>query len=308
MPPEETLSPYSYYSDLIDRVIEDPSSYQNSISNVERAGNKLYNQDEVGDNQPVNYLSEAKKIEEDKIAESSVDRDLYGFIPGEWLPDWVKHGYNNSIEGLGYQIATGKSYFDIGTYAQDEKDYPFLEDIGSTVTSFLTITDLATIAGGGIGAGAIANMGYKKAAQKTIQGLIRKNATKGLGKEGAEKLARETVEKIVSENKLKASQLLVNAGSKKGIGGGITTELATEIVEAGAKKLPSKIMSEAIGGAGGLGAYSGIQSMLNQEIQTGDISAVQTLKDTAIGTGLGFITAGSGAGTASTGTNWNASS
>ena len=296
MPPEETLSPYSYYSDLIDRVIEDPDSYQNSISNIERAGNRLYNQDEVGDNQPVNYLSEAKKIEEDKIAESSVDKDLYGFIPGDWLPDWVKHGYNNSIEGLGYQIATGKSYFDIGTYAQDEKDYPFLEDIGSTVTSFLTITDIATIAGGGFGAGAIANMGYKKAAQKTIQGLIRKNATKGLGKEGAEKLARETVEKIVSENKLKASQLLVNASSKKGIGGGITTELATEIVEAGAKKLPSKIMSEAIGGAGGLGAYSGIQSMLNQEIQTGDISAVQTLKDTVIGTGLGAITAGSGAG------------
>jgi len=296
MPPEETLSPYSYYSDLIDRVLEDPSSYQNSISNIEKSGNKLYNQDEVGDNQPANYLSEAKKMEEDKIAESSVDRDLYGFIPGDWLPNWVKNGYNNSIEGLGYQIATGKSYFDIGTYAQDEKDYPFLEDIGSTVTSFLTITDIATIAGGGFGAGAIANMGYKKAAQKTIQGLIRKNATKGLGKEGAEKLARETVEKIVNENKLKASQLLVNASSKKGIGGGITTKLATEIVEAGAKKLPNKIMSEAIGGAGGLGAYSGIQSMLNQEVQTGDISAIQTLKDTVIGTGLGAFTAGSGAG------------
>ena len=96
MPPEETLSPYSYYSDLIDRVIEDPNSYQNSISNIERAGNRLYNQDEVGDNQPVNYLAEAKKIEEDKIADSSVDRDLYGFIPGDWLPDWVKNGYNNS--------------------------------------------------------------------------------------------------------------------------------------------------------------------------------------------------------------------
>ena len=292
MPPEETLSPYSYYSDLIDRVIEDPNSYQNSISNIERAGNRLYNQDEVGDNQPVNYLAEAKKIEEDKIGESSVDRDLYGFIPGDWLPDWVKNGYNNSIEGLGYQIATGKSYFDIGTYAEDEKTYPFLEDIGSTVMSFMTITDIGTIALGGLGAGAVANIGYKKAAQKTVEGLIRKGITKGLGKEGAEKYARETVETIVKENKLKATQLLMNPKT----GAGLEKKLATEIVEAGAKKLPSKIMSETIGGAGGLGAYSGIQSMLNQEVQTGDIGVVQTLKDTVIGTGLGALTAGSGAG------------
>ena len=296
MPPEETISPYSYYSDLIDKVIEDPSSYQNSISNIELSGNRLYNQDEVSDNQPFKYLSKAKEIEESKIAESSVDKDLYGFIPGDWLPNWVKNGYNNSIEGLGYQIATGKSFFDIGTYAEDEKDYPFLEDIGSTVMSFLTITDIGTIAlGGGLG-GAAVNVGYKKTAQQAVKALIKKNMTKGLGKESAEKLAKETVEKIVNENKLKATQLLVNAGSKKGIGGGITTELATEIVEAGAKKLPSKIMSEGLTGAGGLGAYSGIQSMLNQEIQTGDIGVVQTLKDTFVGGGLGFMTAGSGAG------------
>ena len=25
------------------------------------------------------------------------DEKLYGFIPGRWLPNWVKQGYNQSI-------------------------------------------------------------------------------------------------------------------------------------------------------------------------------------------------------------------
>ena len=28
------------------------------------------------------------------------DEKLYGFIPGRWLPNWVKQGYNQSIEGM----------------------------------------------------------------------------------------------------------------------------------------------------------------------------------------------------------------
>ena len=51
--------------------------------------------------------------------------------------------------------------------------------------------------------------------QKTIQGLIRKGITKGLGKEGAEKAAKETVEKLVRENSLKASHVLMKKGINK---------------------------------------------------------------------------------------------
>ena len=36
---------------------------------------------------------------------------LYGFIPGGWLPDWVKDGYNRSIEGMAQQVMSGKPVF-----------------------------------------------------------------------------------------------------------------------------------------------------------------------------------------------------
>ena len=290
MPIENKVTQYSYYSDIIDKVLEDPEKYKNSIPNIEQLGNKIYNESSVRDTGVNNYLDEAKKAEEKELKKSRKNAELYGFIPGEWLPDWVKSGYNNSIEGLGYQIATGQSFFNIGTYAEDPKDYPILEDIGSTVMSFMTLTDMGTILAGGGLAGSVANIGYKKAAQQTVKGLIKNGITKGLGREGAEKLAKETVETIVNENKFKATQLLMNPTT----GGGLTKEIATKIVETGAKKLPDKIMSQTISGAGGLGFYSGIQSTLGQQVNTGDISAVQVLKDTAVGAGLGGLTAGSG--------------
>ena len=56
-----------------------------------------------------------------EVKTSKADENLYGFIPGDWLPSWVKDGYNNSIEGLTYQIATGKPKFDLGSYSENPK-------------------------------------------------------------------------------------------------------------------------------------------------------------------------------------------
>ena len=36
------------------------------------------------------------------------DEKLYGFVPGRWLPNWVKQGYNQSIEGMAQQFVKGK--------------------------------------------------------------------------------------------------------------------------------------------------------------------------------------------------------
>ena len=41
------------------------------------------------------------------------ERRLYGFIPGEWLPNWVKQGYNQSIEGMARQIMNGEEVFKV---------------------------------------------------------------------------------------------------------------------------------------------------------------------------------------------------
>ena len=114
MPPEETLSPYSYYSDLIDRVIEDPNSYQNSISNIERAGNRLYNQDEVGDNQPVNYLDEAKILVGDSKkggfgGMSLKDIMLYGGLGTGILGKLIEGGQQ---DGGDAQIAKNRTVYD----------------------------------------------------------------------------------------------------------------------------------------------------------------------------------------------------
>jgi len=283
---------YSYYEDLLKRAGENPERYENSVPGIEQLGDRIYNQTQVSQTQIEDFIPEATKIAEEEVYASREDAKLYGFVPGKWLPDWVKEGYNNSIEGLGYQIATGQRFFDVSEDYQENKG--FAEDVGEAVTSFFTLTDMGTlIAGGGL-AGGVANMGYKKAAKETIKGLVRQNVIKGLSKEAAEEAAEKTVIQLVQKNKLKATQVLMQSGSQKGIGGGITKELATEIVEAGASKLPNKIMSSAIGGAGGMGLYGGLQSAFGQKIQSGDIDALIVTKDAVTNAGLGAVTAGSG--------------
>lgn len=280
---------YSFYEDLLKRAGQNPEKYQNAIPGIEQLGDKLYNKTQVTETQVEDYLPEAKKVAEQEVFESRENAELYGFIPGKWLPEWVKEGYNNSIEGLGYQIATGQRFFEVSEDYLDNKS--FAEDVGQSVMSFFTIADMGSlIAGGGI-AGGIANVGYKNAAKQTIKQLIKNNVQKGLSKEAAERAAQKTVTQLVSKNKKKAAQVI---RASSGMKNKISEKLALEIVEEGAKKLPNKIMSSAIGGGGGLGFYGGLQSAFGQELQSGDISALMVTKDAAINAGLGFVTAGSG--------------
>ena len=66
---------------------------------------------------------------------------------GGILPRFVKEGFNNSITGLAIQIATGNAPFNL-----KDADPNLLEQVGSTVVSFLQPLDLATtFIGGGVG-------------------------------------------------------------------------------------------------------------------------------------------------------------
>ena len=69
---------------------------------------------------------------------------LYGIIPEDWIPDFYKEGYNNSIEGMAYQMISGKQFFEI------EPDYNrgMIDDVMATISSFITPTDLLTMATG----------------------------------------------------------------------------------------------------------------------------------------------------------------
>ena len=106
------------------------------------------------------------------------ERKLYGFIPGEWLPNWVKQGYNQSIEGMARQVMNGESVFTV----DQGYDPNMLEDIAATVMSFATPTDFATLAlGGGLGGVAVKGM--------AVKGLTKEFAKRGMVKSGLAKTA-----------------------------------------------------------------------------------------------------------------------
>ena len=67
---------------------------------------------------------------------------LFGLVGAEnWAPEWMKRGYNQSIEGLAYQWLHDKPYFKESPY----QNPGMLNDILSTVMSFATVTDFATL-------------------------------------------------------------------------------------------------------------------------------------------------------------------
>ena len=127
---------------------------------------------------------------------------------------------------------------------------------------------------GGLGARAVAKAG----AREVIEAGVRTGLKKGL--------AKETVEALVEKNAVQATQLLMKNNVKK--------DVAEKVIADATKKVSNKIYAEAAQGATGLGFYSGLQSALGQEVQTGDISAVQTLADASKGAILGGVTAGTG--------------
>jgi len=190
--------------------------------------------------------------------ESFFDETLYGFIPGGWLPDWVKQGYNQSIEGMAREVLRGKPVFNV----DQNYDPNMLEDIGATVMSFLTPTDVgAMFLGGGVGGLAVKKMATKKLIQAGINDKVA-NVAVGTGF------------KRIQNHKERAAKLAVKFNRGK------------VMEQAGAK---------ATTGASGLGFYSGLQSMLGQEVTNDDISLVQTVKDATIGATLGAATGGVGA-------------
>jgi len=85
-------------------------------------------------------------------------KKLYGIIPEDWIPDFYKEGYNNSIEGMAYQMISGKQFFDI----DPTKNPEMINDIMATISSFITPTDILSMAtGGGIAAKILGKYGSK---------------------------------------------------------------------------------------------------------------------------------------------------
>ena len=104
-----------------------------------------------------------------------------------WIPDFIKQGYNNSITGMARELAIGKKPFDI-----EEYDPNVLEDIGSGVVSLFMPADLITmVAGGGVGGFAVRSAAKRAGTMATKQLLrsgISKNTTRAIVDGGVQRV------------------------------------------------------------------------------------------------------------------------
>jgi len=142
--------------------------------------------------------------------QSSRDENLYGFIPGGWLPDWVKTGYNQSIEGMAQQVMSGNPVFNVS----ESYDPNMMEDIAATVVSFLTPTDVAALfLGGGIGTAAIKKMAVSK--------IVKAGGRKGLAKMAVEK----AYPRVANQARVKA----VTGGTGLGFYSGLQSSLGQKV-------------------------------------------------------------------------------
>ena len=126
------------------------------------------------------------------------ERRLYGFIPGEWLPYWVKQGYNQSIEGLARQVMNGEPVFAV----PDTYDPNTAEDILATIMSFATPIDAATLLlGGGIGGAAVKGVAVKGLTKE----FAKRQAVKaGMEKTAAARLVNQASAKILNQTRARA--------------------------------------------------------------------------------------------------------
>ena len=129
-------------------------------------------------------------------------------FPESWLPDFVKDGYNNSLEGLYRQIESGEKVFEI----DENYDPNFLQDIGATVISFGQPTDIAALwFGGGIG-----GLSVKATTKQAAASLMKSGMKKEVAEVAVLKGAKSVAKKLAFDKK--AVRQLVGAKQAGGLG------------------------------------------------------------------------------------------
>jgi len=163
--------------------------------------------------------------------------------PGDGL-QFAKAGVNQSISGLAFQLATGKAPFKLDNY-----DPNLLEQIGSTIVSFLMPLDIATVVAGG----GVASLPAKKAAQvatrKLVQAGVHKSAAKkavqvgvqraitGGGALGAYDATASSVRQLVQTGEVDIGQA-TKAGLRGTTLGALAGGVGGAIAGAGGKIIP----------------------------------------------------------------------
>ena len=112
------------------------------------------------------------------LTSSAEKQEASGSALWNYIPDFIKSGYNDSITGMSQQLATGEAPFDLESYNPG-----VLGDIGAGVISFFMPADIVTFAaGGGIG-----GLAAKKAGKLALRQMIRAGVKKDFAKDTLEK-------------------------------------------------------------------------------------------------------------------------
>ena len=173
----------------------------------------------------------------------------------DWLPDFVKQGYNQSITGMAREIAIGKKPFDIENY-----EPKVLEDIGSSVVSLFMPADFAiTFATGGAG-----GLAVKAAASRA--GTM---ATKQLLRSG---VSKKTVRTIVQGGAQRVVSGATGFGSYSGVASALSQQIENSDVDYG------DVLTESMKGSI-LGAVTG--GIAARGIAKGSSTAVKILQEGA---------------------------
>jgi hypothetical protein len=144
------------------------------------------------------------------------------------MPNFIKDGYNKSLQGMAYQMSTGDKRFDLAGYEPG-----IVGDLGAGIASFFAPVDFATtVFGGGVG-GVLAKTAGKETVKKYV---FKKLVQNGANRKVAAKSANKAVE-YTTKAGAGAGALGLYSGASEALQQGITdgTIDVGKVVKAGAK-------------------------------------------------------------------------
>lgn len=173
----------------------------------------------------------------------------------DWLPNFIKEGYNESITGMARELSIGKKPFDIENY--EPKVY---EDIGSSVVSLFMPADFALMAaGGGVGGFAL-RTAAKRAGTMATKQLLRS----GVSKKTTRTIVQGGLQRVVSG--------ATGFGSYSGVASALSQQIQNSDVDYG------DVLTESMKGSL-LGAVTG--GIAARGIAKGSSTAVKVLQEGA---------------------------
>ena len=222
-----------------------------------------------------NFYDIFTDYEEEKQKASS--SDLWNYIP-----DFIKRGYNDSITGMAQQLATGEAPFDLESYNPG-----VLGDIGAGVISFFMPADIVTFgAGGGIG-----GVAAKKAGKLALRQMIRAGVKKDFAKETLEK----GMQTLAGRAGMSAGSGAVALGTYSGLADAMAQDINNndidfgQVIESAGK---GAVLGAVTGGIGGRAVAKGTSESVRVAQEIAAFGTLEPALDLRLPTPQDYVHAG----------------